>query len=372
MNQDTIPGRIHTDIKQMFRQTLSLTRYEPAKLLFLIKLLFRQRRAFRLRRAAMKRGIEMPAFLIISVTNRCNLNCAGCYSKGHNRNPGDELTTEELKGLLQEAVDLGVSIVILAGGEPFTRKDLFDITGSFPQLLFAVFTNGMLLTDTHFSRIRKQKNVIPVFSIEGEQEDTDNRRGTGVHDKVLKLFSRAKQSRLFYGASFTATSANFSRVTDPEFLDRISDAGCRVVFFVEYVPIQEETEYLVLSEAQRFSLSSLCGSQSRKNKALYYAFPGDEERFGGCLAAGRGFIHVSADGSLEPCPLAPFSDANIRNGGLEKALRSKFLHIIRKEHHMLKETAGGCALWANREWTKQSLTRASKSRSTPSVIENRQ
>lgn len=365
MSTTDIPGQLHSDITGMFRDTIKITKFEPAKLLFLLRLLFRQRSAFRRRQAAMNRGIEMPAFMIISVTNRCNLNCAGCYSKGHKRDPGKELTTEELKNLLTEAVNLGVSVVILAGGEPFTRKDLLDVTGSFPELLFAVFTNGMLLTDDHLKQIRKQKNLIPVFSIEGDTEDTDTRRGDGVHRRVLELFDRARKLRLFYGASFTVTSQNFSRVTDTAFLDRISETGCRVVFFVEYVPIQEETEHLLLTEPERFSLSLLCKTLSRKNRSLYYAFPGDEERFGGCLAAGRGFIHVSADGSLEPCPLAPFSDTNIKNGGLEKALRSGFLRIIRDEHHMLKETAGGCALWANREWTRRALNQAEQDRTEP-------
>ena len=84
--------------------------------------------------------------------------------------------------------------------------------------------------------------------------------------------------------------------------------------------------------------------------ALFIGFPGDETAFGGCLAAGRGFIHVSPSGDLEACPAAPFSDTNLARVSLSEALKSPLLHRIRSNHHLLTETNGGCALWKNRQW----------------------
>jgi MoaA/NifB/PqqE/SkfB family radical SAM enzyme len=94
----------------------------------------------------------------------------------------------------------------------------------------------------------------------------------------------------------------------------------------------------------------------RKFNALFVAFPGDEDEFGGCLAAGRGFIHVSPSGSLEPCPFAPYSDRNILDMSLKRALRSPLLEKIRQNHDKLQETAGGCALWTEREWVSSLLS----------------
>jgi MoaA/NifB/PqqE/SkfB family radical SAM enzyme len=82
---------------------------------------------------------------------------------------------------------------------------------------------------------------------------------------------------------------------------------------------------------------------------LFISFPGDEEQFGGCLAAGRGFIHVNPGGDLEACPLAPFSDVNINETRLQEALASPLLKRIRENPQLLEETAGGCALFAKRE-----------------------
>jgi MoaA/NifB/PqqE/SkfB family radical SAM enzyme len=90
-------------------------------------------------------------------------------------------------------------------------------------------------------------------------------------------------------------------------------------------------------------------------RALFIGFPGDEELFGGCLSSGRGFIHVSATGDLEPCPAAPFSDGNLTGMPLGQALQSRFLKEIRRHHEELTETKGGCALWTNRDWAASVL-----------------
>jgi MoaA/NifB/PqqE/SkfB family radical SAM enzyme len=89
---------------------------------------------------------------------------------------------------------------------------------------------------------------------------------------------------------------------------------------------------------------------------LFIAFPGDEDQYDGCLAAGRGFLHINPSGKVEPCPFAPFSDTDLRYGSLRDALNSDFLRNIRENHHLLKEGEGGCALWANRDWVAGILT----------------
>ncbi|HEY5001279.1 MAG TPA: hypothetical protein VII15_05525, partial [Candidatus Cryosericum sp.] len=74
-----------------------------------------------------------------------------------------------------------------------------------------------------------------------------------------------------------------------------------------------------------------------------------------CLAAGRGFIHVSPSGGVEPCPFAPYSDASVRGMSLRDALASPLLAAIRDNHDRVTETSGGCALWSQREWVRSLL-----------------
>jgi MoaA/NifB/PqqE/SkfB family radical SAM enzyme len=90
---------------------------------------------------------------------------------------------------------------------------------------------------------------------------------------------------------------------------------------------------------------------------VFIVFPGDEEQFGGCLAAGRGFVHIGPDGSLEPCPFAPYSDTSVADVPLKEALASHLLKAIRDNHGELKETRGGCALWRQREWVESLVSK---------------
>jgi MoaA/NifB/PqqE/SkfB family radical SAM enzyme len=128
--------------------------------------------------------------------------------------------------------------------------------------------------------------------------------------------------------------------------------GCRLFFFVEYTPIREGTEDWLLTDEQRTNLMKARDSFRSKFPALFIAVPGDEEDIGGCLSAGRGFVHVSAEGNVEPCPFAPYSDTNLRDSSLKEALQSEFLKTIRNNHDQLEETGGGCALWIKREWVR--------------------
>ena len=145
-------------------------------------------------------------------------------------------------------------------------------------------------------------------------------------------------------------------VTDEGFVRGMIDTGCRVFAFVEYVPVQGGTEGLVLTGEQRSSLIGCLRTFPERFPALFLGFPGDEEVFGGCLSSGRGFVHVSATGDLEPCPAAPFSDANLTRTPLREALQSRFLGEIRRHHDRLTETGGGCAFWTNREWVLSILS----------------
>ena len=86
-----------------------------------------------------------------------------------------------------------------------------------------------------------------------------------------------------------------------------------------------------------------------KWSALFIEVPGDEDEIGGCLGAGKGFIHISAEGDVEPCPFAPYSDMNLRNVSLKDALNSDFLRKIRENHAQLHSSDGSCGLWAKRD-----------------------
>jgi len=151
-----------------------------------------------------------------------------------------------------------------------------------------------------------------------------------------------------FGLSVTLTSRNADLALSDAFLERVAALGASVLFMIEFVPVRPGTEALVLEPRQKALLDD--ASRFERRPFMTVSLPGDEEAFGGCLAAGRGFIHLADDGALEACPFAPFSDSNAGSAGLAAALDSPMMRDIRARHSELTETKGGCALWNKKGW----------------------
>ncbi len=235
------------------------------------------------------------------------------------------MSEAELKGVLSEARELGVAMVALAGGEPLTRPEILDVVGDLPEMLFLLITNGSLIGDAELDKLKLLRNVIPVVSLEGFEAATDGRRGGGVHQQAVMAMEQMQKRGLFFGTSVMITRPNFATTTSRMFVRDLVERGCRLFFYVDYVPIQPGTEHLVPSSSQRGSEAVTMALLRREFPGLFLASSVSEQAFGGCMAAGRGFVHVSAEGDLEPCPFSPFSDINLREVPLREALQSRFL-----------------------------------------------
>jgi len=343
-------------IMAVLQQAVRIVLLRPSLLAFAVRTALRQRGAAARRGELAREGLQVPAVMIVSVTSRCNLSCKGCYMRARERPRGPETTPAQLRSVVAQARDLGISFIVLAGGEPLVRApEILALAGEVPEIVFGIITNGLLIDDHMAGNIPSLRNLVPVLSFEGFQGETDSRRGEGVYRRLMETCSVLERSGIFFGCSLTVTRLNHGLVTNEVFVRRMIAAGCRVFAFVEYVPVQEGTEGLVLSADQRASLIGCLRTFPGRFPALFLGFPGDEEVFGGCLSSGRGFVHVSASGDLEPCPAAPFSDTNLTVTPLREALGSRFLGEIRKHHGMLTETQGGCALWTNRAWVASVL-----------------
>ena len=344
-------------IRRYLKDAVRITLKDPSQARFFLRMLRSQREAARTRQKWENKGLHVPPFLIASVTNRCNLQCKGCYAQAHaqHRPLGAEMSEYKLRSVIAEARELGISAILFAGGEPFVRKELTSITRDFPEIIFPIVTNGTLLDDALIQKLKEQRNVWPVLSIEGLEGDTNGRRGNGVHQRVQTAMKRLKDNGIFFGCSLTVTRSNVSTITDEHFMQDLIKAGGKLFFFVEYVSINEETEDWVLTNEQRADLLAAADAFRATLPGLFIAFPGDEKQFGGCLAAGRGFVHISPEGNLEPCPFSPYSDTNLRDVSLKEGLQSHFLQAIRQNHSQLTETVGGCALWTEREWVRSLL-----------------
>jgi MoaA/NifB/PqqE/SkfB family radical SAM enzyme len=339
---------MNSAIERLVKDALRASLRNPQESAFLLRCTASQKKAAEKRRSMDQSGTHIPPFLIASIASKCNLHCAGCYARANHscgEQAGKELDAGRWEQIFAEASELGVSFILLAGGEPLMRKDVLEAAAEHPELIFPVFSNGTMLNGSYLELFHRNRNLLPVLSIEGDKEQTDQRRGSGtfriLSDSMKNLCSRG----IFYGASVTVTKENLAEVTGEEFIGTLSQNGCKLVFFVEYVPVDGRDD-LAPGDVER----ELLAQNQEKLRGQYpdlifLSFPGDEKQMGGCLAAGRGFFHINPAGDAEPCPFSPYSDISVRNGSLKQALQSPLFRKIRSEALGECDHFGGCALF---------------------------
>ncbi len=342
-------------VKGILKASLS----NPRESAFLARYALFSRRSAERRLQAEEKGEHIPPFLIASITTRCNLRCAGCYAWANNA-CGDydavgQLSDGEWQRVFEEAAELGVGFILLAGGEPMLRKGVLEAAGKIPGILFPVFTNATLIDSAYVERLDRYRNLIPILSIEGDEAQTDERRGAGVYRQLMQSAALLKENGILFGASVTVTRMNLQAVTSAAFLDELRERGFRAIIYVDYVPVDGGKVHLAPEEPERAYLAvRLDALRAGYGDLLFIAFPGDELSSGGCLAAGRGFFHINAFGGAEPCPFSPYSDVNVREASLREALKSRLFTLLQSGQLLTEDHAGGCVLFQHRE-TVQNL-----------------
>ena len=354
-------------VENVVSDALRATFKDPRETAFMLKFAAASKAASKKRREAEDAGEHIPPFLIASITSQCNLHCAGCYSRCNNATvdaaPVEQLSDEEWLRIFDEADELGISFILLAGGEPMLRRDIIEAAGKKPNILFPIFTNGTFIDKRYFELFDRCRNLVPILSIEGEKEITDARRGKGVYESLIRSMDEFSRRGLIFGASVTVTTENLREVSSDAFLQKLADRGCKAVIFVEYVPVTEEGRELAPGDSERAYLrGEIARLRAERPEMVYISFPGDEKSSGGCVAAGRGFFHINSHGGAEPCPFSPYSDVNVRDSSLREAMNSGLFRALRDNGHLLEDHVGGCVLFEKRELVEKLLRESAGSR----------
>lgn len=353
VNEFNIQEYMTHGVEQVVADAIKATLRNPKESIYMLKFAKATKAASKKRALLEAEGEHIPPFLIASITSNCNLHCAGCYSRCNkstdDSEPVNQLTDDEWLGVFNEADELGISFILLAGGEPLLRKGVIEAAGRKQNILFPIFTNGTYMSERFFNLFDKYRNLIPIMSIEGEKETTDQRRGKGVYDKLISNMDELNSRGLIYGASVTVTTENVREVSSEGFIGRLSDKGCKAVIFVEFVPVTDDSAHLAPGDAEREYLKNeIMRLRQDHPEIVFISFPGDEKSSDGCIAAGRGFFHINSHGGAEPCPFSPYSDINVKDTSLREAMKSKLFRILQEEGVLLDDHDGGCVLYEKR------------------------
>jgi MoaA/NifB/PqqE/SkfB family radical SAM enzyme len=333
----------------------------PKETAFVVKYALSSNEAKKKRNSFERKGENIPAFLISSITSSCNLFCKGCYAR-ENKSCGEGLKKEQMSSerwgsIFKEAKEIGISFILLAGGEPLMRRDIIEKAAEVKEIMFPIFTNGTMLQKEYIELLDKNRNLVPMLSIDGDKKQTDERRGAGTYDTLMDVMDKLKKKGILYGASVTVTTDNVRTVTSKAFFDKIYNKGCKGLIFIEYVPVTVATKQLAPTDNERKILE--CGQGKLREQyedAIFLSFPGDEKYSGGCLAAGRGFFHINVEGFAEPCPFSPYSDTNLKDCTLRDALKSPLFKKLNETGMLFGEHEGGCLLFQKEDQVKELIS----------------
>ena len=166
-------------------------------------------------------------------------------------------------------------------------------------------------------------NFIPAFSVEGDRESTDARRGEGVYDRVVAAMRLMRDNGLPFGVSCCYTSENFEAVSSDAYVNQLIDWGALFVWYFHYMPVgSDANEHLMVSPEQRESMYRTIRRWRTTKPIFPMDFQNDGQYVQGCVAGGRRYLHINAAGDVDPCVFIHFSDSNIHEKTLLECLTS--------------------------------------------------
>lgn len=269
---------------------------------------------------------NIPWAILLDPTSACNLHCKGCWAADYGNRLN--LSYEDIDSIIEQGKELGVYMYIYTGGEPLVRKDdLIKLCEKHDDCIFLCFTNATLIDEQFCQDLLHVKNFIPAISQEGSKETTDFRRSVGVnysvYDKIEHAMNLLKENGLPFGISCCYTSENYEAVSSPEYIDQLIDWGALFVWYFHYMPVGSDANIeLMVTPEQREEMYHKV-REYRVTKAIFpMDFQNDGQYVQGCIAGGRRYLHINANGDMDPCVFIHFSDTNIHEHTLLEGLQA--------------------------------------------------
>jgi len=302
-----------------------------------------------------KYGCNIPWAVLMDPTSACNLKCIGCWAAEYGNKMN--MSYEELDSIINQANDLGTFLFLYSGGEPMMRKDdIIRLCRAHPDCQFMAFTNGTLIDEAFIEEMKKVRNFIPTISVEGFEKETDARRGKGTYAKVERAMKLLRDNKQFFGVSCCYTSQNVEAIGSEKYFDQMIAWGAKYCWLFTYIPIGKDAvpELMVSPEQRKYMYDQV--RAFRKTKPIFTMdFWNDGEFTHGCIAGGKSYLHINANGDYEPCAFIHYSNYNVREHTLLEALQSPLFKAYQNGQPWNENHLRPCPLLDNPEKLVQAV-----------------
>lgn len=303
--------------------------------------------------ARKKYNCNIPWAILLDPTSACNLHCTGCWAAEYGNKLN--LAFDEIDNIIRQGKELGIYLYIYTGGEPLVRKtDLIRLCEKHDDCVFLSFTNATLIDEKFADEMLRVKNFVPAISLEGNEEATDSRRGKGIYQKVIHAMELLRERKLLYGISSCYTSVNYDSITSDEYYQSLIDLGAYFIWYFHYMPVGNDAVPELLPNPEQREAVYRRVRQLRDTKPLFAMdFQNDAEFVGGCIAGGRRYLHINANGDVDPCVFIHYSNANIRECTLLEALKSPIFMAYHDNQPFNDNMLRPCPMLENPEFLRK-------------------
>ncbi len=304
-----------------------------------------------------------PYHVVWEVTTRCNLNCIHCYAASVASSQA-ELSTVEGKHLLEQIAKVAdIRMIVITGGEPLIRKDIFELVEHAGKLGFRIIfsTNGTLLTPEIAKDLARLGVVNFSISLDGYTKECHEsiRRESGCFQSAIDGIRAAAKTGVCLQINFTAMRQNLAEL--PGLIDLAESLKTDIIMVFQAIPPREAQETLELDAEEQMLLIKTIAEKQKKANALiipvccpeYWPWLVENKRlsfgrgmlnkaFSGC-GAGSGFSYIRFDGEVWPCNFIPVSAGNVRRNTFPDIWdNSPLLQEFRGQLRRLKDACGEC------------------------------
>jgi heme b synthase len=313
---------------------------------------------------------NIPRLIFWELTKRCNLNCAHCRAEADDHEFSGEMPLSEIQRVTDDIVSFSNPIMILTGGEPLYRDDIFDIAGYMhdKDLRIALATNGTLIDNTIARKIKETGFERVSISIDGKDATShDDFRGIeGSFERAINGAHLLKSEGVDFQFNTTITRRNVDEID--EILNLAESMGARALHIFMLVPVGcgveiAETDMITKEKYEevlnwfydrtkdtKLEFKATCAPHyyriirqraREEGRTITFETDGMSAMTRGCLA-GSGVCFISHQGDVQPCGYLSLIAGNVLKKPFREIWENSTLFTELRELNNLSGKCGVC------------------------------
>ena len=277
--------------------------------------------------------MAFPVTANLAITHKCQCQCIHCSADPFIDYTKKELSVEEIKTVIDGSLELGASLVILVGGEPLLREELYELIEHVDKskAIAMIFTNGLLLTDENVKKLAKAGLQSVNISIDSSESELHNefRAVPRCYEKAFEGAARCREAGILTGISTYATSEGIQNGNVEKLLKIAQDQEFSEVTIFDCIPsgrfLKDASKILTADDRRQLIALSKKYHEMDKPMGVNAMALINSPRGVGCYGAQSQF-YMTAYGDINPCDFNPINFGNVRDMPIQAIWKKMVSH----------------------------------------------